>query len=154
VVVNSTTILAIAPAQPAGAVDVHVTNINGQGGKSLVPYTYGALNLQGNWSGITAQGLPISMSVNTDNAVTMFMVRFALHTSSCSVTDNLTASVIPAPIINGSFRAGADPFSVISGTVGDSGLTASGTVSLLITAVPGAQPCAGSVMTSWTMTKR
>jgi len=59
-----------------------VTNVNGQGGKSPVPYTYGALNLQGSWSGMTAQALPSSMSVNAEKAVTLFMVRSQLTEST------------------------------------------------------------------------
>jgi len=57
-VVNGAAIRADAPPHAAGAIDVVVTNPDGQAGRSVGAYTYGALNLQGTWSGTTGQGRP------------------------------------------------------------------------------------------------
>jgi hypothetical protein len=152
VIVNGATIAVDTPIHAIGAVDVVVTNTNGQRGTSVGAYTYGAADLQGNWSGRTGQGAAISFVVNLDNAVTRTSAVLILQSGSCAT--NITSSFLPVPILKNSFSAGAVPFFNVSGTFDETGVTASGAMSATINNVPDVPPCFGSITTSWTATKR
>jgi len=152
VVVNSATVVVDAPIHATGPVDVVVTNTNGQSGRSARAYTYGAADLQGNWSGRTPEGGVISFVVNADNAVTMTSAVLILQPGSCRTS---ITNFAPVAIANNRFSVGAVPFFNVSGTFDETGMSASGTMIATINGTPGVAPCAGtSVTTSWTAIKR
>jgi len=152
---SSTSISAFTPAHAAGAVDVVVTNGDGQTATRASAFTYVAETSTDNWRGTTGQGLPMSFAQGT-SAITSFTVAYTIP--SCGLTGTLgILSTTVSVSSSGSFSYdGGTPFGggsalAISGTL--TGSSGSGTLTVRTSAIFGIGGCNGSVTTTWSATK-
>ncbi len=157
-VVSNTSITATAPAHPTGAVDVVVTNPNGQSARMTNGYTY-TLNLQGQWSGTTDQGDTLSFVVNSGNAITrlsgVVTIQGTFPGGTCTTISVYTINPTPPLALTGTRFTVTSPSLNMTVTVTGnftSEMSASG--SAVFTLVPAfGQPCSGSKSTAWTAKK-
>jgi len=145
---SATSITATTPARSTGAVDVVVTNPDGQSGRLANGFTY--VSYQGSWSGTTSQSLPIAFTVSSDNVILTLRIDFTIQGSGCTAT-GWTSVATPLAISNGAFTF-TNSTLALSGTF-TSGSTASGTVTVTIQAIPGVPSCPGSTTRTWNATK-
>lgn len=130
-VFKPTTIIATAPAHPAGTVDVVVTNPDGQSSTLAGGYTYEppeSFEVNGQWTGgaDSNYGTSFRFTVQANTVVSV----------SCGTSPDVALSP-PPPIVNGEFSFAGDDGVRISGSI------VSPDVAMGTIRIPGVQFCFG-----------
>lgn len=134
---------ATSPAHAAGAVDVVVTNPDGQTVSIANGFIYA--DLAGSWSGTTSQGKPISFTVSSSNGMSQLSYEFDNGCSGVGVVVG-TSSTQGIDVSSSSFSS-SSPSATVTGTF-RSNSSASGTMTFSAPA-----GCVGNVTATWNANK-
>jgi hypothetical protein len=116
-----------------------------------------AFSLDGNWSGVTAQGKSISFTVAGGLITALSFGSHIVGGGSCTSDSTTTSSPISKPITSNAFSWSTSPAPGalsydIAGSFSSSSAS-SGTLNFTITAIPAVPGCYGSGNTTWSANK-
>ncbi|MBZ5551925.1 MAG: hypothetical protein LAO21_04325, partial [Acidobacteriia bacterium] len=147
---------------PEDGSTVHVRLWSKIGGAWLFyDYIYTALNaggfsLDGNWSGLTAQGKPITFTVSGGSVTA---ISFGVHIAGPGCTTDSTSTtpsmnhLITSNAFSWTYTAGPGGITYTIGGSFSSSSASSGTLDFTLVEIPGVPGCYGSGSTTWSASK-